>query len=426
MSQLTVRIEKLVPGGQGFARSADGRVVLLQQVVPGDEVEVLESQQRKGFVQVTRWRLLQAAPSRVEPECPVAASCGGCDWMMLDADAQHSAKLALVREALARTGKIRDLPEPVRLISSPNGLGYRSRIRLQIGEGDRVGFYSADSHDLVETPSCAVADERVNAALAQLREAARRYPGALSPFAHVEVRSAPDGGVSVYFTWAHGSHSAASETERLLQHLSKASFTVCTDDAAVDQTQWQRYPLDSETTLLSPPGTFTQVNWAVNTLLIEELLRAAADRKLGRFLELYCGSGNFTLPLLRTGFSGVAVENDARSILAARRAAREQGLDSAGFVAESVENFLRRRSGERFDWVLIDPPRAGIKQGIEQIVRLAPRFIAICSCDPVTLARDLRQFIDAGYTLQQLTAFDMFPQTHHVETLSWLVASQAS
>lgn len=425
MSQLTIRVEKLVPGGHGFARSNDGRVVLLQQVAPGDEVEVLESQQRKGFIQVTRWRLLQAAPHRVEPECPLAERCGGCDWMMLDDTAQHSAKLALIREALARTGKIRDLPEPVRLISSPKRLGYRSRIRLQVA-GDRVGFYSADSHDLVEAPNCAVADERVNTALVQLREAARRYPGALSSFAQVEIRSAPDGSVSLYFTRAHNGRAETPATQRLLQHLAHAALAVCSDDAPADETRWQRYPLNAETTLLSPPGTFTQVNWAVNTLLVEELLRAASERKLGRFLELYCGSGNFTLPLLRAGFGGIAVENDARAIVAARRAAREQGLDSGGFLVESVEKFLQRHNDERFDWVLIDPPRAGIKQGIERIVRLAPRFIAICSCDPVTLARDLRQFIDAGYTLQQLTAFDMFPQTHHVETLTWLMASRAS
>ncbi len=412
---LTVRIEKLIPGGKGYARLSDGRVALLEAVVPQDLVEVISASVRKGYVEVTQWRLLEGSPQRISPRCEFTASCGGCDWMMLSEGAQKTAKLSLVREALARTGKITELPCELDLIASPNAFAYRSRIRLQVSAAGRVGFFSAASHDLVEVPNCAVAAPEINTALQRLRDWAQRYPQALANVAHVEIRTAPGQATSVHFT------GTRYESREAMEEL-KRDFTVSYANDPVDSTVWQSYPLHDRVQLLAPPGTFTQVNWEVNQMLIEHVVQGALERQTSSFADLYCGSGNFTLPLLARGMIGVAVETNPQSITALRRAAQEQGLSLAMAHCGDVAQFADRaaREGQRYDLVLVDPPRAGLKAGIDDVAKLATRYLAICSCDPVTLARDLRGLLDRGFVLEKITAFDMFPQTHHVEVVAWL------
>lgn len=395
---------------------ADGRVALLQGVAPHDLVEVTESQDRKGYVEVTQWRLLEGSPERVQPRCEYVSSCGGCDWMMLSPASQEQAKLGLVREALSRTGGINELPGELKLVGSPNAFAYRSRIRLQVSKTGRVGFYSAASHDLVEVPNCAVAAPEVNAALQRLRAWAQRHPNALTDVAHVEIRSAPQQATSIHFTGKRREALAAFD------ELAR-DFTLSWNEETTDPASSHQYPLLEGVHLQAPPGTFTQVNWEVNQLLIARVVEGALARNIETFADLYCGSGNFTLPLLARGMKGIAVESNARSIAALRGAARERGLSLKEALSSGVEQFVARavQEGRQFDLVLLDPPRAGLKGSVEAVSKLTARHIAICSCDPVTLARDLRGFLDRGFVLEQIAAFDMFPQTHHVEVLAWLV-----
>ncbi|HTM46660.1 MAG TPA: hypothetical protein VL137_17010 [Polyangiaceae bacterium] len=417
---LSFRVEKLVPGGMGYARLANGKVALVSGVVPNDRIEVISGSEHKGHTEVTQWKLLEASAERVEPVCPVASRCGGCDWMMIAAQAQHAAKISLLKEALTRTGKFSELPE-IAFVPSDNALGYRSRIRLQVSHSGAVGFFSQQSHELVEAERCAVATDAVNDALIRLRAISRLHPKALGAFAHVEIRSTPEGEVSLFFVRSPEERTQTIDSSNFFNALS-SEFVVCTEQQQRDQSKWQRYALTPNISLKAPPGTFTQVNWQVNQRLIGQVVQGARSRQLGRFLELYCGSGNFTLPLLANGFSGLAVESGRQAIAAAKSAALEQTLNPETFLALDVGSFLASEVGKdaRYDWLLIDPPRAGIKAGIEAVSQLAKRHIAICSCDPVTLARDLRRLVDLGFALESITAFDMFPQTHHVETLVWL------
>jgi 23S rRNA (uracil1939-C5)-methyltransferase len=141
-------------------------------------------------------------------------------------------------------------------------------------------------------------------------------------------------------------------------------------------------------------------------------------------LDAYAGSGNFALPLFARGLSGLAVESNHAAVLAAREAARRQALPSDCFVAADAAAFAAelRQKNQSFELVLVDPPRAGVKSGLADLALLATAWVGMCSCNPVTLARDLRVLIDLGFELDQVEAFDMFPQTHHIETLAWLRA----
>ena len=173
--------------------------------------------------------------------------------------------------------------------------------------------------------------------------------------------------------------------------------------------------------VLAPPGAFTQVNWEVNRALVDAVVQGALRRRASSFADLYSGSGNFSLPLLRAGLSGKGVEVSAASIECAQRAAREQGLGGE-FFAGDVGRVAARwaTAGQRYDLVVLDPPRAGAKEALDSVVRLAGRAVVLIACDPVTFARDLRVLMDRGLVLEEVRAFDMFPQTHHVECLAWL------
>jgi 23S rRNA (uracil1939-C5)-methyltransferase len=173
-----------------------------------------------------------------------------------------------------------------------------------------------------------------------------------------------------------------------------------------------------------PISSFVQVNETINLALVQDLVIRARQLDLRTFCDLYAGSGNFSLPLVAAGLSGDSVELDSRAVDAARRAAEVQafsGLDfaigDAGAFAEQA--LVRRRS---FDLVVVDPPRAGIRQHLPSIAALCDRYLVYCSCNPGSLARDLARLVSSGFELESVALYDMFEHTHHVETMVWLRA----
>ena len=424
-AQAEVVVEKLIPDGKALGRLADGRVFIVAGAVPGDRLQLEEVSESKGLVEARAFRVLEPSPLRVTPRCPVVAQCGGCDWMVLSAEQQRLGKLAVLTEALLRTGKIDVRGQPPTLFVGRCRDGYRSRVRLQVA-GERIGFYQRGSHELVEPSHCAVSSPLLNAALGELRTLARAGPGALECFSWLELRHGSEGTVSVQLQ--RNEKPLSDACRRWLQALRGKFIVVTSPEEAESPEAWQRFQLTADTYMLAPAAAFTQVNWEVNQQLIERVVEGAVTRGVGTFLDAYAGAGNFALPLLARGLSGLAVESNRAAILAAREAARRQGLPSDGFVAADAASFAAelRQKGRAFELVLVDPPRAGVKNGLEDLASLATGWLSICSCNPVTLARDLRALIDLGFELDRIEAFDMFPQTHHVEALAWLRAPASS
>lgn len=419
-----VLVEKVVPGGRGFARLPDGRGALISGAFPGERVRLSGVRDRGSYVEANAELLDMtadegAAPLRVSKECPVADACGGCDWMALDLETQRRFKLELVREALRRTGGFTSLPE-LRIVGGAPW-GYRSRIRLQL-DGGRIGFHAAGSHDLVEPEVCKVSAPPLQEALRTLRTRVQRSPRAFAPFGYVELRFTTAGApLSLFF--GRREPKAGPLPRATSEQLSalRDEFLVRVEGEPVGELE--RMPLRGGH-VLAAPGTFTQVNWEVNEALVGAVCDGARAKGLRTFADLYCGNGNFGLPLAAAGLSGRGVEVSAASIEAARRAATEQKLDAVRFEVGDVAARAAAwaSAGERYDLVVVDPPRAGAKGAIDPIVRLAKESIAMVSCDPVTLARDLKGLRERGCELEDLVAFDMFPQTHHVECLAWLRA----
>lgn len=432
MSREIWQIDKLVPGGAGMARRADGSVGFASGALPGERIQVSRLIRKKGFAEAREFDLLEPSAERVEPSCPVARACGGCDWLHLEYEAQLRHKASLLAEALQRTGGFRSLP-PIWVTPSPRRSAYRSRIRLHIDEQGRFGFFAPGSQRLVELASCAAALPDLDEAFQVFARCARLFPKLLALFEQAELRVAPSpasSGLRLTPRVARPVHgdparkkqaaAVANQAAPLLAELgSQMSVAVagCADEFS------QRFALSDSLCLTVPSDAFVQVNWDVNLLLVESLVDGARARGARRFLDLYAGAGNFSLALAAAGLEGVSIEGHAGAALAARHSAESQGLARNITVkGEDVRAALLtlERAAGGFDLAVLDPPRAGARDILAPLVQLAPRAIAYCSCDPVTLARDLRTLCERGYALDRVQGFDMFPGTHHLEALAWL------
>ena len=252
--------------------------------------------------------------------CPVQGSCGGCDLMTLDYPAQVSAKVGILRDALTRIGRFEALPE-LEFVAADQPLAYRSRIRLHVTKDGRLGFFAAESRELVEIPGCPVAHPELEQALRTLRSIAGQHRAELASFSEVELRVAPAGPRLALRLLPAARRF--DDTTPLVAALSEV-FRVSIGERSPAPEHDQRYPLPGGVELRVSGAAFTQVNWAVNQRLVQALIDGAAQRKVSTFCDLYCGAGNFSLPLLAIGMSGVGIEGSKPAIAAAKRASAEQ------------------------------------------------------------------------------------------------------
>lgn len=418
-----VRVEKLVAGGQGMGRLADGRPFFVMGAFPGDEIFLENGEDRRTFVKARDYSVITASDARVTPDCADCARCGGCDWMWIHEAEQLRGKAEIISQCIERIAKIA-LSEPIIVHPSPQALRYRSRVRLQVQAG-RVGFFVRGSHELVEVADCSVSSTELWELVRAVRKCVSGAPEVFSDVAHAEVRVL--GGPrpfkersSVFFALREGRRPGAGVSKALrnaTRELGERAVVCFSNERA----QVQTFAPIPEVDVGAPIGGFTQVNEAVNRMLVERVLDEVERAGARRFLDLFCGSGNFSLPLLRRGLSGVGVEYSAEAIAAARAQAEKLGTGSE-FFAEACATYLERAQSipGSFDVVLVDPPRAGAKDCIFALLKLRAPLLLMIACDPASLARDLGQLVRGGYRVRSVEGFDMFPQTHHVETLAIL------
>jgi len=411
---LVLDVERLTYGPDALARCG-GQVVFLPYAAPGDRVVAEVVARRRGHLRARVQRLLAPGPARVAPACPAFGVCGGCQWQHLALEAQREAKRAVVIEQLRRVAGLRDpAVPPVRPAPAP--WAYRARITLA-AEGRRLGYHRLRSHALVEIDACPIAEPVLAAHLG----AARAFADALrAPLVRVTIAAAPGGVVLVARTAARPGPADRAATERLLVAQPSVRGAVVTDGEVrlVVGDPTVRAPLEPGLAIEVPADVFTQVNPAANQLLVATVVGLVGAAP--RVLDLYCGAGNFALPLARRGARVRGVERDAAAVAAARANAARLGLLGATFVAADVATALAAEPPGSADAVVLDPPRAGAAPALGALAALrAPRLVYV-SCDPATLARDIRALAAHGYRLGRLELLDLFPQTYHVETVAEL------
>jgi 23S rRNA (uracil1939-C5)-methyltransferase len=419
MDELLVTIESLSYGVFGVARTERG-VVFVPQTAPGDVARVRVVADKHGYREAELLEIVSPSPVRRTPPCRYVPECGGCTWQHVDYQGQLAAKQSILKEILVRVGGFAPETLDVRPILPSPEWSYRHRVTLRLDGEQRLGFYRHRSHRLVEIESCAIANDAVNAHLA----AARRWlRGVSTTVRRLEIAGARAERV-VFVGNAEGPyrHDADYHERFLHAHPTVAGIVLFGKG-------WRRsfgnpnVSIDVEDGLhLETEGGFTQVNPAGNRHLVETLLAVAAPRRTDRVLDLYCGGGNLSLPLARRTREVVGVESDPSSVTHARRNADRWGLVNCRFVQQRAAAAARGlvAAGERFDLVVLDPPRSGAADVVEPTAALAADRLVYVSCDPATLARDLRRLVELGFALGPVHPIDLFPQTYHLEAVARL------
>lgn len=345
------------------------------------------------------------------PLCEVVERCGGCPCLLLKASEERQRKMIQGQDLIMNLG-ISDVA--LDFVSSGERTGYRNRIRLRIDEQGAIGYFNTG-----KSLDCAVLRPALRAFVSRLRDWASSNLLRLANFAHVEARTCDEDGHSgLFLTHRPDAREDASITAQLGRDL--GPVLVATDrDTCMPQ---QRFAHHDGGFLFVPLNGFVQINPTINHQLVEHVVHGALTQQWSTFVDLYGGAGNFAVPLARAGLSGALVERNPECIQAALRSVREQGL--LGLQVHAADAITASRSllasGVAHDAVIIDPPRAGIQEGLDVVLALAKRAIVYCSCNLATLERDLRVLLSNGWTLQRLVGFDMFPGTRHLEAVAWL------
>jgi 23S rRNA (uracil1939-C5)-methyltransferase len=380
IEHLEVDVERILPGGMGLAH-AGGKTVFVSLAAPGDRVRVRVDRRQGDILFASIEEIITPSPVRVEPPCPYFGRCGGCDFQQLTYEAQLAAKAEMIRDCLHRIARLENIPDFV-VTGSPNNWRYRMRATWQIDQEERrIGYYERGSRRVCDVVDCAVLRPELQEKLEQVRATEwRRFPPGLK---HLDVVAGEDG-VSFVPQFAEF-------------YTNELSLTI----------RGEVYNYNAE--------AFFQINPSLLEPLIDFALGDASGETV---LDLYCGVGLFTLPLSRRFKNVTGVEANSAAARFARRNLQRAGLTNARVITATVTDWFKNVGTGPVDFILLDPPRAGAESAvIKGMLDLHPAQISYVSCDPATLARDLKKLMAAGYVVDSIAAFDLFPQTHHVETV---------
>jgi 23S rRNA (uracil1939-C5)-methyltransferase len=385
-----------------MGRLEDGRAVFVAFGLPGETVRARLTEQKRGFARATLLKVLTPSPQRIVPRCVHFGICGGCHYQMLPYPAQLKLKETILRDQLTRIGKIQN--PPIReMVPSPVSWNYRNHIQFHLTNDGRPGFISAGyPQTVVPITECHLPETTLNELWPQLQFDAN------SPLERVSLR-AGDETMLILESDVPETPEVEIEAEISVVHLSEdESVVLAGDDHIIVDVLDRSFHVSA--------GAFFQVNTAMAGKMVAYLLSNLRVLPSTLLLDIYCGVGLFSAFFAPKVKQVIGIEVSA--------AACEDfaiNLDEFSNVelyeapAEDVLPQLKIHP----DVAIVDPPRAGLdKKALDAILSLSPKTLAYISCDPSTLARDAARLIAGGYTLSEVTPFDLFPQTYHIECIS--------
>ncbi|MDG9924980.1 MULTISPECIES: 23S rRNA (uracil(1939)-C(5))-methyltransferase RlmD [unclassified Pseudomonas] len=415
-------IERLSNDGRGIA-FIDGRSWFVAGSLPGEEVEARVLNARSQVVEARTERVLRAVELRREAPCAHAGSCGGCTLQHLPHTEQLALKQRTLAEQLQRLAGVQP-DEWVAPLSGPE-LAYRRRARIAVRWDVKakrldVGFRAAASQDIVAIADCPVLVQPLQSIMRALPALLRSLdkPQALG---HVELFHGTQTAVLLRHTAPLGETDLQRLRAFCAEHEAQLWLHGTGEPEADLPGQSLGYRLEPwNLELQYRPGDFVQVNGAVNQAMVEQALDWLAPHTGERVLDLFCGLGNFALPLAQQVREVVAVEGVQAMVERARANAAANGLGNLHFFQADLSKPLAAEPwvAQGFDAILLDPPRDGAFEVVKQIGELGARRLVYVSCNPATLARDTAELVRQGFRLKRAGILDMFPQTAHVEAMA--------
>jgi len=379
MSRQTVTIEKLVFGGMGLARTSQG-IIFVSDVAPGETVAI-EPCGKKGGVTIARpVKVIEPSPSRRDPPCVLAGVCGGCDLLHIGYKTQVECKKEMFIDCMRRLGRIESLPS-IEVIAAEE-FGYRHRAQIKIDTNGNAGFFARRTNNVVPVRRCPLLVEALNSLLADLSGKRRALPRSLK---NLLIVAGDNGSIASYPV------IAGLTAERVTITVGNRTFEV------------------------QAKGFFQN-----NRPLLERLGTWAHDYVGGNFcVDLYGGSGFFSVMLADRFRQGLLIESIDKQVTGARANFERNAMGH--FIARegAAEQMLRLAGPRHVDCLIVDPPRPGLTEKVRQsIAALKPETILYVSCNPSTQARDAGFLVNtAAYAVTRAALFDLYPNTHHIESL---------
>ncbi len=401
-----VKLEKMVYGGDCLGRLPDGRAVFVPFVVPGEVVNISITEDKKRFARGIPIELLEPSPDRIAPRCRHFTECGGCQYQHLSYTKQLEVKEDVLRDQLERIARIENPPiQPI--IPAPDPWAYRNHIQFHLSQQGEVGFVHADGEHLLIIEECHLPQDAINQLWPQL------ILGAETGVYRLGIRQDSFDDLMLIMEGDDPSPPEFSEDIPVSAVYTPpdARLTVLAgDDHLIFSVLDRLFQVSAR--------SFFQVNTAVAEEMIQHLLEKLSLSSEMNVLELYAGVGLFSAFIAPHVNTLTAVESSGSACF--DFAVNLDEFDNVSLYEAEAENVMASLEIQP-DVLVLDPPRAGLANAVvDAIGGLLPDRIAYISCDPATLARDLRKLVDKGYHLESVTPFDMFPQTAHVESISTL------
>ncbi len=414
-----------------------GKACFVPFTAPGDVARVRVRSEKRSYLEGEVMEILESSPGRITPPCSIFGACGGCNWQHLPYSAQLEEKQKIFTDIMWRSGRVeseRILP----ILPAPEPFGYRARVQLKVRfvAGELLmGFYRGGSHLVVDLPgSCAIAHPKINCLVPELLRLTRIFPEP-DKVPQIDVMVGDNGSAVVIFHYVGSGHTEAaaflSENRAILASASgiylqsgrKATLRKIFGPENLEYLVPQGPVQDvSGRRLTFSPGGFSQINYRQNLALIAAVSDWAGLSGKERMLDLYCGNGNFTIPLAGFCSEVLGLEEYEPSIRDALHNCQINGLKNIRFhctdALEGLKDIIA--NGTTFDRVLLDPPRTGAAELVRLIPALKPAKILYVSCDPPTLARDVGILRGLDYAVTKSLPVDMFPQTYHIESITLL------
>jgi 23S rRNA (uracil1939-C5)-methyltransferase len=400
----TVKLDTLVYGGDAMGRLPDGRAVFVPHTLPGERVRVRLVEQKRGHARAELLEVLEASPDRIEPDSPGGAPCPGCHYQHMPYDLQLTAKNAILKEQLERIGGLVDPPLQAP-IPSPQVWNYRNHIQLHVDARGQVGYHEARTNQVIPVQSDPLAEAPLNSILAQLD---------LEPIPTLEritLRLGMEEDILLILEANEPDPPELSveDLDASVVYVSpNGQLLMAGSDHVYMQAAGRAFKVSAQ--------SFFQVNTGQASQMVAYLLEHAALDEHTTVLELYSGVGLFSAFMAPRVGKLAAVEASESA-----NADFVENLDEFENVELYEATVDRTLPGLEIqpDLILVDPPRSGLgPKVLPPLLALAAPHLIYISCDPATLARDAARLVEGGYQLEQITLFDMFPQTYHIESLS--------
>ena len=405
MPDIEVELTTLVYGGDALGRLPDGRAVFVPYALPGERARVRLVEEKRGHARAELVEILRASPERIRPRCLHFGVCGGCHYQNLPYEKQLEIKTGILREQFERIAGVSPDLQPI--VASPLAWHYRNAVQFSLSPDGQLGYQRASSHTVVPIRECHLPEGPLNEVWPQLSF----EPG--SGIQRVELRCGVDEDLLITLE-GDDPQPPPFEVDFPVSavHIGPAGAMVLSgDDYLLVEILGRTFRVSA--------GAFFQVNTLQAAAMVRHVLDLVSGQSPQTALDVYCGAGLFSAFLAPkvTRLVGIELSPEA----CADFAINLDEFDHVELYQGAAEQVLPGLKIEA-DLVIVDPPRSGLDRAVLQaLIDMAAPFLVYVSCDPATLARDTRRLIAGGYRLQQITPFDLFPQTYAIESISVFV-----